>query len=39
MGQVSLHALLVASEGITWDMSSLAIWVIPSEKETSDHAT
>jgi len=39
MGQVSLHALLVASEGITWDMSSLAIWVIPSEKETSHHVT
>jgi site-specific DNA-cytosine methylase len=37
MGEVSLHALLVASEGITWEMSALEVWVTPNEKEPANH--
>ena len=35
IGQVCLRALLVASEGLTWDMSATEVWVIPRELETT----
>jgi hypothetical protein len=35
IGQVCSRALLVASEGLTWDMSATEVWVIPRELETT----